>query len=191
MQIDYADLYLIHQPINDTYGAYRAMSKLYKQKRVRAIGVSNFSNARLMDFVQNFEITPAVNQIECHPHFQQIQAQRFCQKLGVQMEAWSPLKQARDNILQDKTLCEIGSKHNKTPAQVILRWIVQRGIVTIPASKNIAHMRENFNIFDFSLDRADLLKIAKLDTPHRMLDHANPDTIKWLNEREIGTTLKR
>lgn len=90
LQIDYADLYLIHQPVNDTYGAYRAMS----EQRVRAIGVSNFSDARLMDFVQNFEITPAVNQIECHPHFQQIQAQLFCQKLGVQMEAWSPLKQA-------------------------------------------------------------------------------------------------
>lgn len=189
--IDYADLFLIHQSVNDTYAAYRGMIKLYNAKKVRAIGVSNFDNARLMDFVQNQAIKPAVNQVECHPYFQQIEAQKFMQELDVQMEAWSPLKQARDNILQDKTLLNIGKKHNKSATQVISRYIVQRGIVTIAASKKIAHMRENFGIFDFTLSAQDMAKIAKLDTPTKMLDHNNPATIKWLNEREIGQSLKR
>lgn len=191
LQIDYADLYLIHQPVNDTYGAWRAMSKLYKKKEVRAIGVSNFNPARIMDFVQNNEIKPAVNQIECHPHFQQIKAQENLKALGIQMEAFSPLKQARDNILKDATLSKIAKAHGKSVAQVILRWIYQRGIVSIVKTSKAERMRENLNIFDFELNSADMAKIAKLETNKPMLDHQDPQRIKWFNERTAGESLKR
>ena len=185
LNLEYADLYLIHQPVNDTYGAYRAMSKLYKQKAVRAIGVSNFDSARIMDFVQNQEIKPAVNQVECNPLFQNHATQNTLQKLGIQMEAWSPLAQGKNNILQNKTLAQIGKKYDKNAAQVILRWIYQRGIISVVKSGNPAHQKENLNIFDFSLSAQDMATIARLDTNKRGLDHQNPDTIKWLNERTI------
>lgn len=191
LQIDYADLYLIHQPVNDTYGAWRAMSKLYKKKEIRAIGVSNFNPARIMDFVQNNEIKPAVNQIECHPHFQQIKAQENLKALGIQMEAFSPLKQARDNILKDATLSKIAKAHGKTVAQVILRWVYQRGIVSIVKTSKAERMKENLSIFDFELSNADMAKIAKLETNKPMLDHQDPQRIKWFNERTAGESLKR
>lgn len=190
LQIDYADLYLIHQPVNDTYGAWRAMSKLYKDKAVRAIGVSNFNPARIMDFVQNNEIKPAVNQIECHPHFQQEAALQNLKALGIQMEAFSPLKQARDNILNDKTLAKIAKSHNKTVAQVILRWVYQRGIISIAKSTKIERMRENLAIFDFSLSVGEMAQIAKLETGKPLLDHQDTQRIKWLNERVAGENLK-
>lgn len=191
LQIDYADLYLIHQPVNDTYGAWRAMSKLYKKKEVRAIGVSNFNPARIMDFVQNNEIKPAINQIECHPHFQQTKAQENLKALGIQMEAFSPLKQARDNILKDATLSKIAKAHGKSVAQVILRWVYQRGIISIVKTSKAERMRENLSIFDFELNSADMAKIAKLETNKPMLDHQDPQRIKWFNERTAGESLKR
>ena len=191
LQIDYADLYLIHQPVNDTYGAWRAMSALYKDKAVRAIGVSNFNPARIMDFVQNNEIKPALNQIECHPHFQNEKALQNLKELGIQMEAFSPLKQARDNILNDKTLSKIAKSHKKSVAQVILRWVYQRGIVSIAKTTRPARMRENLNIFDFELTSADLAKIAKLETGKPLLDHQDPARIKWFNERTAGENFKR
>lgn len=191
LQIDYADLYLIHQPVNDTYGAWRAMSALYKDKAVRAIGVSNFNPARIMDFVQNNEIKPAVNQIECHPHFQQERALQNLKELGIQMEAFSPLKQARDNILNDKVLSKIAKAHKKSVAQVILRWIYQRGIISVTKTTKQARMRENLNIFDFELTSTDMAKIAKLETGKPLLDHQDPARIKWFNERTAGESLKR
>ena len=191
LKIDYADLYLIHQPVNDTYGAWRAMSKLYKDKAVRAIGVSNFNPARIMDFVQNNEITPAVNQIECHPHFQQEFALQNLKELGIQMEAFSPLKQTRDGILTDKTLTKIAKAHKKTVAQVILRWVYQRGIVSIAKTSKPERMRENLAIFDFELTAADMAQIAKLETNKPLLDHQDPQRIKWFNERTAGESLKR
>ena len=191
LQIDYADLYLIHQPVNDTYGAWRAMSALYKDKAVRAIGVSNFNPARIMDFVQNNEIKPAVNQIECHPHFQNEKALQNLKELGIQMEAFSPLKQARDNILNDKVLSKIAKSHKKSVAQVILRWIYQRGIISVTKTTKPTRMRENLNIFDFELTSADLAKIAKLETGKPLLDHQDPARIKWFNERTAGESLKR
>lgn len=191
LRIDYADLYLIHQPVNDTYGAWRAMSKLYKDKAVRAIGVSNFNPARIMDFVQNNEIKPAVNQIECHPYFQNVAAQENLKALGIQMEAFSPLKQTRDNILQDKTLVKIARAHKKSVAQVILRWVYQRGIVSIVKTSRPERMRENLAIFDFTLSAADMAQIAKLETNKPMLDHQDPQRIKWFNERTAGESLKR
>ncbi len=191
LRIDYADLYLIHQPVNDTYGAWRAMSKLYKDKAVRAIGVSNFNPARIMDFVQNNEIKPTVNQIECHPYFQNVAAQENLKALGIQMEAFSPLKQTRDNILQDKTLVKIARAHKKSVAQVILRWVYQRGIVGIVKTSRPERMRENLAIFDFTLSAADMAQIAKLETNKPMLDHQDPQRIKWFNERTAGESLKR
>lgn len=191
LQIDYADLYLIHQPVNDTYGAWRAMSALYKDKAVRAIGVSNFNPARIMDFVQNNEIKPALNQIECHPHFQNEKALQNLKELGIQMEAFSPLKQARDNILNDKTLSKIAKSHKKSVAQVILRWIYQRGIISVTKTTKQARMRENLNIFDFELTSADLAKIAKLETGKPLLDHQDPARIKWFNECTAGENFKR
>ena len=191
LKIDYADLYLIHQPVNDTYGAWRAMSKLYKKKDVRAIGVSNFTPARIMDFVQNNEIKPAVNQIECHPHFQQEFALQNLKALGIQMEAFSPLKQTRDNILADKTLTKIAKAHKKSVAQVILRWVYQRGIVSIAKTTKPERMRENLAIFDFELSAADMAQIAKLETHKPLLDHQDPQRIKWFNERTAGESLKR
>ncbi len=192
LNIDYADLVLIHQPVGDVYGAYRDMVKLYKEKRVRAIGLSNFYPSRFIDMYMSFDIKPAVNQIECHPYYQQIKTQKFLQDLNVQMEAFSPLYQARDNILSNNVLVEIGKKHNKTAAQVILRWIMQRGIVTIPKTTKKSHMIENINIFDFTLDNNDLAKIAALDNPDKqLLNHLDPDLIRWFHEREPGTSLAR
>ena len=191
LKIDYADLYLIHQPVNDTYGAWRAMSSLYKKKDVRAIGVSNFNPARIMDFVQNNEIKPAVNQIECHPHFQQEFALQNLKALGIQMEAFSPLKQTRDGILTDKTLAKIARAHGKSVAQVILRWVYQRGIVSIAKTSKPERMRENLAIFDFELSAADMAQIAKLETNKPLLDHQDPQRIKWFNERTAGESLKR
>ncbi len=192
LKLDYADLYLIHQPVNDTYGAYRAMTRLYKDKAVRAIGVSNFDPARVMDFAQNHEITPAVNQIECHPYYQQAFAQENLKALGIQMEAFSPLRQARDGILQDKILSQIAQKHGKSVAQVILRWIYQRGIVSVVKTTKPARMGENLAIFDFELGADEMQKIAALDgTKPKLLDHQDPQRIKWFNERVAGESLKR
>lgn len=192
LHIDYADLFLIHQPIGDVYGAYREMIEIYNAKKVRAIGVSNFYPARFIDFYLNFDIKPAVNQIECHPYFQQQNALKLAKSLNVQLEAHSPLYQVRENILQNPILSQIAKKHNKSVAQIILRWHTQRGIIAIPKTSKKERMIENLNIFDFSLVSNDMAQISTLQTNKPLLDHPNnPELIRWFNERKPGTSLSR
>lgn len=187
LQSDYVDLFLIHQPINDTYGAWRAMSKLYREKRVSTIGVSNFYPYRLVDFVHNNEIKPAVNQVECHPFWQQEEALELAKQLGIQLESFSPFAQTKEGILENATLKAIAKKHNKSVAQVILRWVTQRGIVTIPKTSKKERMLENMSIFDFSLDKSDFDAISALPSK-QLLNHHDTKTIQWLNERKVGSS---
>lgn len=189
LQTDYVDLFLIHQPINDTYGAWRAMSKLYREKRVRAIGVSNFYPYRLVDFVHNNAIKPAVNQVECHPFWRQEEALDLAKQLGVQLESFSPFAQGKEDIFKNPILAKIAQKHNKTIAQVILRWITQRGIVAIPKTSKKERMIENMRIFDFHLDKSDFDAIHTLPTK-QLLNHHDTKTIQWLNERKVGSSRK-
>jgi 2,5-diketo-D-gluconate reductase A len=161
--LDYLDLYLIHRPRGDVKGTWKAMEELYKEGKIKAIGVSNFEDEHLDDLISNFEIKPAVNQIETHSFFQQENANKSLKKYGIQMEAWSPFAQGRNEHFTNQTLAEIGKKYNKTNAQVSLRWHFQRGIVAIPRSSQKAHMEENLNIFDFELDKSDMKKITQLD----------------------------
>lgn len=160
---DYLDLYLIHQPYGDTHGAWRAMSELYKEGRIRAIGVSNFSTGRVTDFAVNTDIVPALNQIELHPYKQQNILRATNQELGVATQAWSPFNQGKDDIFKDATLNSIAEKYGKSVAQVILRWQIQNDILTIPKSVHINRIKENFDVFDFELTQNDLDTIAKLD----------------------------
>ena len=161
--LDYLDLYLIHRPRGDVKGTWKAMEELYKEGRIRAIGVSNFEPHQIEDLVNSGDVRPAVNQIETHVFFQQPGAHEFLQRNEIQLEAWSPLAQGRNGHFTNQTLAEIGKKYNKNNAQVSLRWHYQRGIVAIPRSSQKAHMIENLNIFDFELDDADMNTISKLD----------------------------
>ncbi|MGM0377525.1 MAG: aldo/keto reductase [Bacteroidota bacterium] len=161
--LDYLDLYLIHRPRGDVKGTWKAMEELYKENKIRAIGVSNFEPKQLEDLMADSDVRPAVNQIESHAFFQQPDALSYLNEKDVQMEAWSPLAQGRNGHFTNETLAEIGQKYNKNNAQVGLRWNFQRGIVTIPRSSQKEHMKENLNIFDFELDESDMEKIAKLD----------------------------
>lgn len=186
LQLDYLDLYLIHQPYGDVYGEWRAMQDLYKEGRVRAIGVSNFHADRLMDLIIHNEIVPAVNQIETHPFHQQIERQKFLQKNNVQIESWGPFAEGKNDIFHNKLLLSIGKKYNKSVAQVILRWLIQRGIVAIPKSVRKERMEENFNIFDFRLGEQDMNGIKELDTNASLFfDHRDPAMVKWLGERKF------
>jgi 2,5-diketo-D-gluconate reductase A len=186
LQLDYLDLYLIHQPYGDVYGEWRTMQEFYKEGRVRAIGVSNFHPDRLIDLIVHNEIVPAVNQIETHPFHQQIETQNFLKEHGVQIESWGPFAEGKNNIFQNELLASIGKKYNKTIAQVILRWLTQRGIVAIPKSVRKERMEENFNIFDFDLDAEDMEAIKTLDTNASLFfDHRDPAMVKWLGEREL------
>src|SRR6476646_7565379 len=151
LQLDYLDLYLIHQPFGDVDGEWRALQDLYKQKRVRAIGVSNFYPDRLIDLIIHNEIVPAVNQIETHPFHQQIETQKFLQENNVQIESWGPFAEGKNNLFHNELLLSIAQQYNKTVAQVILRWLIQRDVVAIPKSVRLRRMEENFNIFDFDL----------------------------------------
>ncbi|WP_274641812.1 aldo/keto reductase [Streptococcus equinus] len=160
---DYLDLYLIHQPYGDTHGAWRAMSELYKEGRIRAIGVSNFSTGRITDFAVNTDIVPALNQIELHPYKQQNILRATSQELGVATQAWSPFNRGKDDIFKDATLNSIAEKYGKSVAQIILRWQIQNDILTIPKSVHINRIKENFDVFDFELTQNDLDTIAKLD----------------------------
>jgi diketogulonate reductase-like aldo/keto reductase len=185
LQLDYLDLYLIHQPFGDVYGEWRAMQELYKDGRVRAIGVSNFHPDRLIDLIIHNEIVPAVNQIETHPFHQQIETQNFLQENNVQIESWGPFAEGKNNIFQNELLLSIGKKYNKSTAQVILRWLTQRGIIAIPKSVRRRRMEENFNIFDFELSNEDMESIKTLDTNATLFfDHRDPEMVKWLGERK-------
>ncbi len=157
------DLYLVHMPLGDYYGAWRAMEELYAAGKVRAIGVCNFDSARLMDLCYNVEIVPAVNQIERHPHFQRRDELAVMRRLGVQPEGWAPFAEGLKGMFAEPILKEIAAKHGKTPAQVILRWEIQQGVVVIPKSVHRERMAENIAIWDFALDEEDMSKIAGLD----------------------------
>jgi len=161
--LDYLDLYLIHRPRGDVKGSWKAMEELFKEGKIRAIGVSNFEANHLEELLSYAEVIPAVNQIETHAFFQQEKAREALEKARIQMEAWSPLAQGRNGHFTNEILAAIGRKHNKNNAQVSLRWHYQRGIVAIPRSSQKAHMQENLNIFDFELDEADMKTISSLD----------------------------
>jgi 2,5-diketo-D-gluconate reductase A len=186
LQLDYVDLYLIHQPYGDVYGEWRAMEELYQQGKIRAIGVSNFHPDRIMDLMVHNKIAPAVNQIEVNPFQQQIETQKFFEENSVMVEAWAPFAEGRNNIFQNKLLLSIAAKHNKSVAQVILRWLVQRGIIALAKTVRDERMLENISIFDFELDAEDLVAIATLDTKtSSFFDHRDPEKVKWLGERKL------
>jgi diketogulonate reductase-like aldo/keto reductase len=186
LQVDYLDMYLIHQPFGDVYGEWRAMEELYGQGKVRAIGVSNFQSDRTMDLMIHNKITPAVNQIEVNPFQQQMDTQKFLQDNNVQVEAWAPFAEGKNNIFQNETLLSIAAKYNKSVAQVILRWVVQRGIIALAKSTRRERMRENFNVLDFDLSRDDMAAITTLDTKtSSFFDHRDPKMVKWLGERKL------
>jgi diketogulonate reductase-like aldo/keto reductase len=186
LQTDYLDLYLIHQPYGDIYGSWRAMEELYKNGKVRAIGVSNFHPDRVMDLITFNEIVPAVNQVETHPFNQQTETQKFLKDNNIQMESWGPFAEGKNNIFKNELLTSIGRKYIKSNAQVILRWLVQRGVVAIPKSVRKERIEENFNIFDFELSAEDLLAIATLDMKtSSFFDHRDPEIIKWMGSIKL------
>jgi len=186
LQLDYLDLYLMHQPFGDVYGEWRAMQDLYKEGMVRAIGVSNFHPDRLIDLIIHNEIVPAINQVETHPFHQQIETQKFLQENNVQIESWGPFAEGKNNIFHNELLLSIGRKYNKSIAQVVLRWLIQRGVVAIPKSVRKERMAENFNIFDFALSAEDMEAIKALDTnTSSFFDHRDPAMVKWLGERKL------
>lgn len=161
--LDYLDLYLIHMPFGDYYGSWRAMEELYRAGRIRAIGVCNFLPDRLLDFCYNVEIKPQVNQIERHPHYQRAEDLQLMKELGVQPEAWAPFAEGLKGMFEEPILMEIAAKHQKTPAQILLRWNVQQGVIVIPKSVHRERMEENRKIWDFELDAEDMQRIAELD----------------------------
>lgn len=186
LQLDYLDLYLIHQPYGDVYGAWRAMEELYRQGRVKAIGVSNFQPDRLMDLIVHNEIVPAVNQIETHPFCQQMETQKFLQENKVQIQSWGSFAEGKNNLFENEALLSIGEKYGKNIAQVVLRWLTQRGVVAIPKSVHKERIAENFDIFDFELCPEDMDRIGSLDMKSSsFLDHRNPETVKWLGETKF------
>ncbi|MCD6449984.1 MAG: aldo/keto reductase [Thermotogaceae bacterium] len=179
LQLDYIDLYLIHQPFGDVHCAWRAMEELYREGFIRAIGVSNFHPDRLMDLMVHHEVVPAVNQIEIHPFYQQTESIEFMKKYNIQPEAWAPFAEGRNNIFQNEVLVSIAQKYNKTVAQVILRWSVQRGIVATPKTVHKERMIENINIFDFELDQEDMDRITALDKKESaFFSHRDPEVVK-------------
>lgn len=187
LQLEYLDLYLIHQPYGDIFGSWRAMQELVQQGKIRAIGVANFHPDRVMDLIVNSGFAPAVNQIETHPFLQQTEAQQFLEENNVQIQSWGPFAEGKNNIFQNEILLSIGTKYNKSVAQVVLRWLTQRGVVVIPKSVKKERMQENFNIFDFQLSDEDMQAIATLDTNQsQFFDHRNPQMVKNLSEYRIN-----
>ena len=181
LQLDYLDLYLIHQPFGDCYGSWRAMEELYESKKIRAIGVSNFYPDRLVDFAENNKIKPAVNQIETHPFFQREYDNEIMKEYGAQIESWGPFAEGKNDIFNNSILSGIGKKYNKTTAQVILRWLIQRNVVIIPKSVHKERMIENFNVFDFELSADDMNKIKSMDTNKSLfLSHRDVESVKLL-----------
>lgn len=186
LQLEYLDLYLIHQPYGDVYGAWRAMEELYKEGKVRAIGVSNFHPDRLIDLIIHNEVVPAVNQVETHPFNQQIESAKFMKENNVQIESWAPFAEGKNNLFQNEVLVSIGEKYNKSVAQVVLRWLTQREVVVIPKSVRKERISENFNIFDFELSQEDMESIATLDTQESLFfSHRDPEMVKWLGTRKL------
>ncbi|QZN74002.1 aldo/keto reductase [Paenibacillus sp. DR312] len=164
LQLDYLDMYLIHMPFGDYYGAWRAMEELYREGKIKAIGVSNFLPDRLMDLIVHNEIVPAINQIETHPFQQQVDSAAFMKEQGIQHQSWSPFAEGRNNLFSNEVLASIAERHNKSIAQVVLRWLVQQDIVIIPKSVRKERLIENFDIFNFVLSPEEIATIATLDT---------------------------
>lgn len=190
LQTDYLDLYLIHQPYGNVHGTWRAMEELYEAGKIKAIGVANFQPDRLMDLIVFNKIPPAVNQIETHPFNQQISTQSFLIDNNVQIESWGPFAEGRNNIFRNEILMAIAKEYNRSVAQIILHWLVQRGIVVIPKSVRKERMKENFNIFDFELSADDNEKIKNLDTKTSLFfDHRDPAMVKWMANRKLGEQL--
>ena len=184
--LDYLDLYLIHQPMNDYYGSWRAMEELYEAGKIRAIGVCNFYPERLADLCLNARIIPAVNQVELHPFFTQSDALENMKEFGVQPQAWGPLAEGKHNIFTNEVLTNIAEKHNKTVAQVVLRWNVQRDVIIIPKSIRKERIEENMNIWDFQLNDEEMAAISSLDLgSSQIVDHTSAETAKWLNGWKI------
>lgn len=184
LQLDYLDLYLIHQPYGDVYGSWRAMEELYGEGRIKAIGVSNFHPDRLIDLIIHNKIVPAINQIETHPFNQQIETQNFFKENNVQLESWGPFAEGKNDMFSNKLLVSIAAKYNKSVAQVILRWLTQRGVVAIPKSVKKERIAENIDIFDFELSLEDIDVISILDTKKSVFfDHRDPEIVKWIGSR--------
>ncbi|WP_394997721.1 aldo/keto reductase [uncultured Helicobacter sp.] len=181
--LDYIDLYLLHQPFNDVYGAWRTLSKLHTEGLIKAIGVSNFYPDRLVDFFLNNEVKPALNQVECNPLHAQFEAQKIMKDLGVAMQSWAPFGEGRNNMFKNPIIEGVAKKHNKSVAQVILRWLTQREVLVIPKTTRKERMIENFTLFDFELDSDDMQIMAGLDDEKSLFfDHRDPKMVKWLNE---------
>ena len=186
LQLDYLDLYLIHQPYGDVHGSWRAMQEALRAAKLRAIGVSNFQPDRLMDIAAFNEIKPAVNQVEINPFQQQEDSVKFMRELGVQAEAWAPFAEGRNNLFQNETLTKIAAKHGKTVGQVVLRWAIQRGVVALAKSVRRERMAENLAVFDFELEADDTAAIVKLDTgTSSFFSHRDPAIVKWMSERKL------
>lgn len=189
--LDYVDLYLMHQPFGDVYGAWRAMEKIYRDGKARAIGVSNFYPDRLTDLALHNEIKPAVDQVEINPFCQQIENTAYMKDFGVQPEAWSPLATGRSGIFENETLLSIARKYNRSLAQIVLRWVIQRGIVVISKAGQKTHMLENFQVFDFELSREDMQTITAMNTETSVyfgrMSHRDPETVKSLSTMKFDT----
>lgn len=180
LKTDYIDLCLLHQPFSDVYGAYRALEDLMAEGKIRAIGISNFYADRMVDIASFARVKPAINQIEIHPHHQQNEQLEWANKYGIQLEAWAPFGEGRGGMFELPELKAIGDKYGKTPAQVILRWHLQRGVVVIPKSTHIERMEENFNVFDFELTDEDISVIATLDKKQSsFFSHTDPGMVEW------------
>jgi 2,5-diketo-D-gluconate reductase A len=186
LRLDYLDLYLIHQPFGDVHGSWRAMQDAHRAGKLRAIGVSNFHPDRLMDIKAFNEIAPAVNQVEVNPFQQQIESAAFMKEIGVQAQAWAPFAEGRNNLFQNEVLVGIGAQYGKSVGQVVLRWLVQRGIVALAKSVRKERMAENIDIFGFELREADMTRIAALDTnTSSFFSHRDPAIVKWMAERKL------
>lgn len=187
LQLDYLDLYLIHQPFGDYYGSWRAMEELLAEGRVRAIGVSNFTPDRLLDLILHNEVVPQVNQVETNPFCQQTTANELMKAEGVQIESWAPFAEGKNELFSNEILGAIAESHGKSIAQVVLRWLIERGVVAIPKSVRKERMAENFAIFDFELTPAEMDRIAKLDTACSLFfSHQDPEMVRWLGTRKLG-----
>ena len=186
LSLDYLDLYLIHQPYGDVFGEWRAMEKLYKEGRIRAIGISNFHPDRVTDLMNHTDIVPSVNQVETHPFQQQISNQAFLQENKIQIESWAPFAEGRNGLFDNPILTGIGKTHGKSVAQVVLRWLIQRDIVVIPKTVSRERMIQNFSVFDFELSQAEMALVQSLDTnTSSFFDHRDPAMVKWLGTRQI------
>ncbi|HEX7911953.1 MAG TPA: aldo/keto reductase [Paraburkholderia sp.] len=187
LDLDYLDLFLIHQPFSDVHGAWRAMEEAHRAGKLRAIGLSNFQPDRLMDITAFNEVKPAVNQIEVNPFHQQAEGVDFMRELGVQSEAWAPFAEGRNNLFQNEHLVAIAQRYGKTVGQIVLRWLVQRGIVALAKSVRKERMLENLAVFDFELSDADMQAVAMLETgKSSFFSHRDPAIVKWMSERKLG-----